>query len=220
MITLTADSSGVSMALQWAAAMRGQLPYAMSNALNQAAYQISQDLRNQTPAFFDRPNPYTKAGFFYTQSTKANLKALVTAGNTQNPNDRRRRYLATQIGGGARGSTGLELKTASFAPALSGYKLVPTKAAKRDGYGNVASSVWKKLNAGNTQWFGGVPKGGARPLGVYVREGNKLKALMIAKSVVNYQARFPMEKIADQTLRRNWPTYLTTSLTKALATAR
>ena len=115
---------------------------------------------------------------------------------------------------------GAELKTASIAPALAGYKLVPTRAAKRDGYGNVASSVWKSLSQGNDSWFGGVPKGGNRPLGVWLRRGKTLVPLMIAKSTVAYQPGFPMEKIADQTLRRNWPTYLNSSLTKALATAR
>jgi hypothetical protein len=222
-ISFTVDTSGLDKAMKLTDAIRKQMPFATSRALNQMAFQVSQDLRNQTPAFFDRPNAYTRKGFFYTRSTKADLVATVTAGDTRDPNDRRRQYLARQIVGGTRVSKSAENKTGSLFPVVQGQQLVPTRAAKRNSFGNVPRSFWGTITADNPKFFVGKPQGGTRSFGIYQRfgpKGRNLKALMVAQDSTQYSKLFPMERIAYQTISRNWSRYLASSLEKAIATAK
>ena len=215
-ISLSVSASGLDELVVWNATVAKQLPFAMSQALNQLARQAQQDMKEGTTQYFINPTAYTRNAFRYEQSTKANLTAYVGP-------DASRRYFPTQIQGGRRQTKKYEGFLAGLEPSLKGRKLVPTSRVI-NAAGNPRKAVFGQIEKGLSTtnrggFFIGRPKGGNRPFGVWRRSRGQLFAYFVEASPT-YQPRFPMERIGERTIRTNWPGLLTSSLTKALATAR
>jgi hypothetical protein len=77
-IQLSIDTSGISKAQAWLAQIQGQMPYAASRALNDAAKKVTDDLNKSTSQYFDRPTRFTQNAYrVSSRSSKTNLVAEV-----------------------------------------------------------------------------------------------------------------------------------------------
>jgi len=155
--------------------------------------------------------------FFVRKATRGHLVAEVLRKDAQ----RGRHYLETQQTGGKRGLTGLERL---FKDRLKYDGLIvsvlPTKALRKNKYGNVAKLRMQQIISGvqaqgeatqNTsaasrkrskgkraEYF--VPKADSKlSAGVYERKGYKIaKVLAFSDKAPTYRKRFPMEKHAER----------------------
>lgn len=210
--------SELPKALLWLGTMRGQLPFAVSQALNKTGFDVRTALSTGTTKHFDAPVPFTRRAFVVEKGNKADPTVLVGV----MPN---RPYFLPQIRGGRRFPKGFE----GYLRGLSGGrvtgKLVPTSLAV-DGRGNPKKALFgrigKRLSTTDRGgFFIGKPKGSGRPAGVYRRSREQLFPYFIeTKSEPRYRPRFPMEKIGQDTVNRVVGGYLRSSLERALATAR
>lgn len=218
MINIKVDSSGINKARLFVAQINNQLPFATSVALNQTARDVQQAFKAETSRSFINPVAYTKNAFRYNKSTKANLVAEVFA-------DPSRRYFPTEIFGGER----LGKKYEGFIRGLSNGamprgRMVPTKIAI-NAAGNPKKSLFSQISTGLSTtnrggFFIGTPKGGNRAPGVYRRSREKLIPYFLVIDEPKYEARFPMERVGNQTAARVFPTHLSNAINRAMASAR
>jgi hypothetical protein len=210
--------SDLPRAMLWLGTMRGQMPFAISQALNKAGFDVRKALAEQTTRSFDQPTAFTQRAFFVQRGNKADPTVLVGA-------QANRPYFGPQIRGGQRYPKGFE----GYLRGLSGGrvkgKLVPTALAL-DGKGNPRKALFGQIARGLSTtnrggFFIGKPKGGGRPAGVYRRSRGQLFPYFIeVSSEPRYQPRFPMEQVGRDTVNRVAGGYLRGSLERALATAR
>ena len=230
--------SELKLAQKWSNEHTKQLPYSIATAMN-AAVQGSkfipnsknksalQALANQAPRYLDRPKPQTAKGWRATRANKRNLSTTIL------PKDvkwSRQRYLGGSATGGPRAPKdfGAALMNHPLARNIpSGSRLVPTPAllGKNGGdkYGNITRGKINKLfeQANTTHYqknsvFIGKPQGGSRPPGVYRRtnKNRKLRPLFYAVQSVRYGARFPVEKVVNQTIQQDFGIYFRKELIK------
>jgi len=210
--------SELPKALLWLGTMRGQMPFAISQALNKTGFDVRTALSAGTTKHFDDPVPFTRRAFVVEKGNKADPTVLVGV----MPN---RPYFLPQIRGGRRFPKGFEGYLRGLSGGRVSGKLVPTGLAV-DGRGNPKKSLFGRISKGLSTtkpggFFIGKPKGGGRPPGVYRRSRGKLQPYFIeTKSEPRYQPRFPMEKIGQSTMNRVVGGYLRSSLERALASAR
>lgn len=186
-------------------------------ALNDMAFKVHAENKELMRRSFNNPTPWTLNAFFVRKATRGYLVAEVLRKDAQ----RGRHYLETQQTGGKRGLTGLERL---FKERLKYDGLIvsvlPTKALRKNKYGNVAKSRMQQIISGvqaqgdatqNTsvasrkrskgkraEYF--VPKAdGKLSAGVYERKGDKIaKVLAFSDKAPTYRKRFPMEKHAER----------------------
>jgi hypothetical protein len=210
--------SELPKALLWLGTMRGQMPFAISQALNKTGFDVRKALSDQTRRSFTDPTRFTERAFVVQRGNKADPTVLVGA-------QENRPYFGPQIRGGQRYPKAFE----GYLRGLSGGrltgKLVPTGLAV-DGRGNPRKALFGQIARGLSTtnrggFFIGKPKGGGRPAGVYRRSRGQLFPYFIeVSSEPRYQPRFPMEQVGRETVSRVAGPYLRSSLERALATAR
>jgi len=215
-----------------------QLKYSVATALN-ASVQGSKFIPNskeksalkalatQAPRYLDRPKKQTAEGWRATKATKKWISTTIM------PKDKpwsRNRYLGGSATGGLRAPKdfGAALMNHPLARNIpSGSRLIPTPAllGKNGGdkYGNISKGKINKLfeQANTTHYqhnsvFIGKPQGGSRPPGVYRRtnKNRKLRPLFYAVQSVRYGARFPVEKVVNQTIQQDFGIYFRKELIK------
>lgn len=219
-ITLNIESE-LPKAIRWTDAMTKQLPFAISKALNNTAFDIRNSLNGATRQYFNNPVPFTQRAFLVNRSNKRNLTVDIYAER------RRARYLRTLISGGQRGQKPFELRFLSEAQASmpKGSRLVPA-SIRLTPAGNVSLASLRKIqqqlaSKGRNSVFIGKPTGNSRPAGIYQRTAQgKLKPLFIATPQASYRAMFPMQEIGTKVAERRFGQYLRSSLEQAIATAR
>jgi hypothetical protein len=222
MATLTLDIySELPRAIRWTDAMAKQLPFAVSQALNSAAFDARTALGGATRQYFDRPTPFIQNGWRVQKSTKRDLVAVVF------PEAKREPYLRANILGGRRGTKPFEAKLLGEASSSlpKGSKLIPA-VIKRNAQGNVGLAALRRISGqigttGRGSVFVGTPRGGNRPPGVYQRNTKgSLAPLFLAVSSASYRPIFPLAQIGTKVVERRFSGYLQSSLEKALASAR
>ena len=217
-IQLSVDDKGVDKMLTLVASIKGQLPFATSVALNQVAFNVRQELGQETSRSFVNPTKFTQSAFKYTKSTKANLEATVYP----EPN---RRFFPTQIKGGERRPKPYEgyLRGLGGGSLPTGGRLVPTPQvlnAAGNPKKSIFSTIANKLSTTDQGgFFIGVPNGGGTA-GVYRRSRGQLYPYFLHVKRTQYRARFPMEKVGMDTARRLFPTEMNKALERALKSAR
>jgi hypothetical protein len=221
-IDLTTD---LGKAQAWPAAVRKQLPFAISKALNDTAFDARKALGGETKRAFDRPTTFTQKGFGVEKSSKRNLEVIVGAER------KRGKYMRTQISGGVRGQKGFELlflsEVARTGQVPSNAQFVPTSLVKLNAAGNVSLATLKKIKQGLSTsnarggFFVGTPRGGDRPPGIYRRSREQLFPYFLAiDQAAQYQPRFPITTVVRKVYQRRYGEYFRSSLERALATAR
>lgn len=119
------------------AAMRRQLPYATSVALNRTAEAVRQALFQKTLQVFDRPTPYTLNALRVARATKGNLVATIAYRDGAGKGTSADRYLTPQVLGGGRRFKRSE-RALQRAGLPAGMFTVPGGAAELDAYGNMS----------------------------------------------------------------------------------
>lgn len=230
MATITLDiKSELPKALLWSSTLANQLPFAISQALNQTAFDVRTAINADTTRFFDRPNRFTQTAFLYQRSTKQNLQVTVYA-NADHGRDRAR-YLQYGIEGGVRRQKGFEKKflaeVAATAQIPAGAELLPTRLVKLDSSGNVSLATIKRIQVGlqgkaRGGFFIGQPRNNPNlPPGIYRRSREQLFPYFFASDKRSaYRPRFPIAQLGTDKAQAVFGGYLRSSLEKALATAR
>jgi hypothetical protein len=220
--------SDLAAATKWTDTMAKQLAFATSQALNSVAFDARSSINSSTRQYFQNPTNFTQKAFFVEKSSKRTLEAIVFA--EAGAGRDRARYLRFGIHGGTRPQKGFEAKFLAEVVGTrsipSGAQLVPTSLVKLNASGNVALATIKRIQKGlntkgNGTFFVGTPKGGDRPPGIYRRSKGQLFPYFIATDQqAKYRERFPIGDIAGKVVDRRFSGYLTSSLEKALASAR
>ena len=210
-IQLSIDASGISKAQAWLAQIQGQMPYAASRALNDAAKQVATDLNKSTSRYFDRPTRFTQNAYrVSSRSSKTNLVAEVR------PKSIQERYLLPSIRGGVRPQRPSERRLGGISPAWS-----PGSGARLNASGNMSkAAVVKALQGGGSYFALKEQRGKLRP-GVYQRmKGKGIKSILAFNKLPNIPRRWPIERIARASLNASWTPLINRYLAEALRTAR
>jgi hypothetical protein len=210
--------SDIPQALLWIGTIRGQMPFAISQALNKTGFDVRKALNQGTTRHFDNPTRFTQTAFIVQRGNKADPTVLVGA-------QANRDYFGPQIRGGTRRTKEFEGFLRGISNGQLTRKLVPTTRVV-DPRGNPRRRVFSQIQQGlsttkPTGFFIGKPKGGSRPLGVYKRDRGRLVPYFLQVGTEpRYQPRFPMQQIGQDTISRVAGQYLRSSLERAIASAR
>ena len=218
-IQLTVDMSGINKAQAWLAQIQGQMPYAASRALNDAAKKVADDLNKSTLQYFDKGGPPTKftqnAYRVSSRSSKTNLVAEVS------PKPIQERYLLPSIRGGVRPQRPSERRLGGIAEAYS-----PGLSARLNASGNMSkAAVVKALKGGDPYFRLEEQRGKLRP-GIYQRMGSgrmrryKVNSILSFNSLPNIPRRWPIDRITRGSLNASWTPLINRYLAEALRTAK
>jgi hypothetical protein len=215
-IQISIDASGINKAQAWLAQIQGQMPYAASRALNDAAKQVADDLNKSTNRYFDRPTRFTQNAYrVSSRSNKANLVAEVR------PKSIQERYLLPSIRGGVRPQRPSERRLGGISPAWR-----PGRDARLNASGNMSkAAVVKAIKGGDPYFRLGEQRGKLRP-GIYQRMGSgtmrryKVKSILSFNKLPNIPRRWPIERIARGSLNASWTPLINRYLAEALRTAK
>lgn len=181
------------------AIQRKQIPFATSQAINDASFAAQRELKKQAPRKLDRPTRFTVNAFRVGKATKKTLKGKVFIV------PKVWEYLRWQILGGTARKGG-----AGFG--------VPVNA-KLNKFGNIPGRQ-KGLIKNKRQYV----DMNARVPGIYERVGGKKsgkRRLIIAfEKTTKYRPRFSFHKIVDKTVKGVFPKAMKKRLSAALRSAR
>jgi hypothetical protein len=210
-IQISIDASGISKAQAWLAQIQGQMPYAASRALNDAAKQVADDLNKSTNRYFDRPTRFTQNAYrVSSRSSKANLVAEVR------PKSIQERYLLPSIRGGVRPQRPSERRLGGISPAWR-----PGRDARLNASGNMSKAAVVKAIKGGPDLFTLRDKRGKLRPGVFQRMKNKgVKSVLSFNKLPNIPRRWPIDRIARESIGKSWAPLINRYLAEAIKTAR
>jgi len=194
-IDISIDSKDLNKAALWLAQINNQMPYATSRALNDAAKEAVKDLNASTTAYFDRPTKFTQRAYHVTAySNKADLKAILNIRPIQAA------YLIPSIRGGIRPQRPSERKT----PGISAWR--PGLDAKLNASGNISKAQAVTALKGGGKFFTLKEQRGKLQPGVYQRMAKgKIRNILSFNALPNIKARWPIDRIAFQSVKANLP---------------
>ena len=194
-VKISIDSKELNKATRWLAEINGQMPYATSRALNDAAKEAVKDLNASTARYFDRPTAFTQRGYAVTDySNKTNLVA------TLNLRPLQARYLLPSIKGGVRPQRPSERRLQSAAAWRPGLD------AKLNASGNISKAqAVKALQGGGNYFRLDSAKGRLKP-GIYQRMAKgKIKNILGFNALPNIQRRWPIDQVAGKSISASLP---------------
>lgn len=217
-----------------------QVPIAIVWALNDMADEVLAGVQSDMDKHFDRPTKYTKNAFMVWRARKSTLFAEVK----ERPSVSSRHYLKVEERGGVRPMTGMEKAFQTRMPFHGIVQsVIPASGALRDVFGNWKSSERNRVmaavkaqsdrqsnsskaskvrNRNQKQFF--VPREGSKlSPGVWKRTSRKatlVKVLSFSDTKPRYKPRLGFVEGATARVQKEFPTYFSRSLAKALATAR
>ena len=202
MIQFEVDTREIDRMLRWTATLQGQLPYAMSRALNDTAKKMAADLNASTTRYFDKPTPFTQKAYRVSQfSSKANLVAELDLKPIQ------RDYLLPSIRGGIRPQRKSEQKLSARFGGLRAW--APGLDSKRNKYGNITKTAAIAALRGNGSTFLLQQQKGKLWPGVYQRVGKQgVKNLLDFNNLPLIPRRWPVQQIGQQSIAQHWPGHL------------
>lgn len=207
----------------------GQIPYALTVALNGTAFGVQKVGRKQLETVFDRPTPLIKGATRVEKATKETLTARVFI------DPKRAAILETHEVGGPRGDQRLEkfLRGKGWLPP--GWRAVPTDNMPTNSYGNPKQAeVAKIINglpraggiAGDRRRYFVIQPGLAIRMqpGIYrVKSRSSDRAIMKLYHFVNraqYQARLEWLPTVEAEAIRLLPEQAIKAMQRAMDTAR
>jgi hypothetical protein len=114
----------------------GQMPFAISVALNKTAEHAAANIRNEMPQVFDRPTPWVLNSLRVKRATKTNLVAELAYKDKNSP-ESQRTMIEPHVGGGQRHFKAMEARLWSVGLLPEGWNAAPGAAALLDTYGNM-----------------------------------------------------------------------------------
>lgn len=218
-----------------------QMPFAISSALNSAAFAVQKFEKARIPTVFDRPTPLTTNAFRIEKATKQTLTAKVYI-------DPKRAVLSPHERSGARGLKQFERVLRDKGWLLSGYRAVPSRSMELDQYGNPRKAEISRIikwaqSATNfsgrrtkTQRYFCITVGSQSSArlspGLYLQStggsgqgtgGYRMQVtipLFLFVTGVRYQERLGFEETAEQEARRLLPTNMAAAVRRAIETAQ
>ena len=214
-IRIEVDTRELSKMSAWVAGLQRQLPYAASRALNDTARQAAADLNRSTTRHFQRPVAMTQRAYGVSRwSTKTDLSAELNLKPIQAS------YLATSIRGGVRGQKPSERKIAdSYGPLLALKRRTavpmaqlawrPGAGARLNQSGNIPRTSLVAALRGGGRYFQLTQARGSLLPGIYERKGrNEVRSVLSFGRLPSMPAQWPVERIARESIGRNWPVNL------------
>lgn len=186
-------SVDVEPARKYLKKVQKQIPFAISQAINDTAIDATKALKVQAVKKLDRPTPFTLRGFRYKRSTKRHLVGVVYIADIQD------RYLRYQVEGGTRARKNIG---------------VPVRA-RLNKYGNIPGRR-KGLIKKKTQFMATI-KG---INGVWERTKKGVKLMVAFEDRVTYRKRFPFYKIVKGIVTNRFKRHYDKRIIAALQTAR
>jgi len=205
-INVSIDTKQLDKATHWLAEISGQMPYATSRALNDAAKEAVKDLNASTATYFDRPTPFTQKGYTVTgYSSKKDLKA------TLNLKPLQAKYLIPSIVGGVRPQRPSERKTSGIAAWRPGLD------AKLNSSGNISKAqAVTALKGGPGLFRLNTAQGKLKP-GVYQRMAKgKIKNILGFNALPNIKQRWPLDQVVSKSVAQHLPGRLNYWMDQAL----
>lgn len=122
-----------------------QLPFAMVQAVNAAAFEVRERWADVMPQVFDRPTSLTQKAVLYSKATRAKPEARIFLRDEAFKGTPPAKYLQAQVFGGERRPKAFErrLQAKGYLPA--GWFAVPGKGAELDAYGNIAGARMNRI---------------------------------------------------------------------------
>lgn len=222
-----------------------QFPYAIALALTRTAKDAQPAVQARMQKDFDRPTPYTLNSTYVLPAKKTDPvpTADVYFKNESSKGTPAAKYIAPEVFGGHRGQKRYEraLRAAGRLPA--GMVTVPGSGAQLDKYGNVPAGLINAMlsqlgsnpdayqNATGSkrsrrtrkvrgQFFIGRPGGGRLPLGVWLRQGDKLVPFLLFVKQATYTKRLGFREAVAETFEQRFAINFDDALAKAISTAR
>lgn len=229
-IQITVDISQLRMMQAFLLEIPKQMPYVASRTLNDAAKQVAEDLNKSTLRYFNKGGPPTRftqnAYRVSSRSSKTNLTAEIS------PRPIQERYLLPSIRGGVRPQRPSERRLGGIAEAYR-----PGRDAKLNASGNMSKAATVKIlqdvadreqyggsarNAGSssTQFTLRDRQGKLRP-GVYQRlKKGGVKSVLSFNKLPSIPRRWPIERIARESIGKSWGPLINRYMMEALRTAK
>ena len=167
---------------------RKHIPFAASKSLNELAFQIAKETMPEKAdkEFAGGATRWTKQGFQYKKSTKANLTAEVFI------DDARKTYMKFMVQGGTRFPNKRAIT-------------VSTRYSKLNRYGNFPKGMISEMLGDKKKFFSGKPRGHSnKPEGIWERYGRGSKAggerirlVALYTKDAQYQPIFPFGKFTE-----------------------
>lgn len=180
---------------------RREVPFATSKAINAVALAAREESGDVMRRSLDRPTRFTQRAFAVRRSSKRNLTASVFA------KDRQAAYLTFAESGGTRRPKRTAIR-------------VPSKA-RRNRYGNMSRKATDRAYA-TGRAFSGVPRGGGRPGGIYLRSQNskRLSLLVTYARSLRYSPSMMMRKALNDLIHAELPRHFERELAAAIRDSR
>ncbi|MCB5199031.1 hypothetical protein LGQ03_07245 [Loktanella sp. TSTF-M6] len=180
---------------------RNQLPFAVSQALNDTVGEVEEAWRVQLQRRLDNPTPFTLRGTFKQRSSKTRLTASVAFRDIQSS------YLRRLVTGGTR----LPRNRALLMPV----------GQRTNKYGNMPRGAVKRVLAkpnvfsGKVNGVGGIWQRPARRA-----KGGKPKLLIAFRPQARYAKQLDLQRPAEGRARTAFPTRFGVRFRAAIASAR
>lgn len=222
----------------------------IATALTRTAAEVKQRIRNELPAVFDRPTPYTLNSLFMRPATAQRLEARVwVKDDLAGSGTPATTYLLPNVLGGQRREKRLEVAMRAIGALPAGWRVVPGEGARLDAYGNVSkgqiievlSQLRITLTAGHDRamsrdarkairaqkraggrFFVKTGRAGQLEPGVYQREfvGNNITPVFIFVKAPTYRPRFDFDGIAQRVVDERLGPNIGRAVSEQLARAR
>lgn len=226
-----------------------ELPFALMQAINVAAFETRQRWAEVMPRIFDRPTALTLKAPLYTKATKAKPEATIFIRDEVSKGTPPAKYLLSQVEGGSRRAKGVEKRLTNAGVLAAGMFVVPGRGAKLDSFGNVpgrqitallsavgaqfdryqnATPESRKRRRSRKKVRGGdyfavkFARGKLKP-GIYERIatgfGSAIRSVLFFVRSVRYRQRYDIYGIARKIFERRLPAIFQVELDKAVRSA-
>ena len=206
---------------------RRQVPFATARALTDTARVAQRAMGRAIERAFVAPTPQTKRAAYATPATKTRPIAAVGIKDKGARGGRSpAQYLQAQMSGGTRRDKGLDVALRRRGLLPIGYQAVPTRAIKRDRYGNITRATARQILSGldrrysprTTVRFVYMEADGMR--GIWRTSKTGARPLLLFVRTPKYQRRLDFYGVAERAARRAFPAAMRRALRRALETAR
>jgi|VirMetMinimDraft_7_1064189.scaffolds.fasta_scaffold41963_3 hypothetical protein len=179
---------------------RKQIPFALSNAINEVSFQAQRAEKNALRRYIDRPNPYTVSGIQvwksgYKKGGKNYLNSSIVIPDS-------RAYMKNPIEGGV-------------SKRRSGHS-IPINKSLENKYGSLPRNKAKTLTKKKGH-FKATINGRA---GVWKRDKNGLSLEILFKDTITTRKSYPVWTAAQRVVEKKFKHVLDDKLAYALKTAR